>query len=166
MLSEGKEKGPTMQEILKMSFHERQNAMSSARWNRELTLMNQEELKKKEEAKNSKDMGARGLDAFRQLLERRFGSVVKAWRKALDSDGNGILSFGEFATACRTVGYLGNVKKLWADLDTDGGGSISLKELDPKAEEAILSFKELLLAKYGNLTVAWYYGLDINRNMR
>ncbi|CAK9070854.1 unnamed protein product [Durusdinium trenchii] len=77
-------------------------------------------------------LGNQGPEGFRLLLSRKFGSVAAAWRVSLDPDGNGRISFGEFNHRCRQMGFTGNLRKLWGELDTDKCGFISLKEIDPK----------------------------------
>jgi hypothetical protein len=70
------------------------------------------------------------LKEFQDLLRRRFGSVSAAWHEAFDTDGSGSINFTEFGLGCKISGYVGNVMKLWAALDVDRSGDISLEELD------------------------------------
>merc|ERR1719230_2325137 len=100
--------------------------MLQARWTRQLTVLSTEGRKKAEEIMAAKDVGARSLDGFKQLLETRFGNLVRAWRKGLDTSGDGKLSFTEFCNSCRAIGYTGNLKKLWNELDVDKSGFVSL----------------------------------------
>lgn len=89
-----------------------------------------------EDTRNADDaglLGNQGPEGFRRLLSRKFGSVAAAWRVSLDPDGNGQISFGEFNHRCRQMGFTGNLRKLWGELDTEKTGFISLKEIDPKA---------------------------------
>ena len=60
------------------------------------------------------------------------GTIYRAWRMGLDKSSRGCMSFMEFTSAARGVGYSGNIKKLWFELDDDNSGIISLEELDPK----------------------------------
>ena len=57
-----------------------------------------------------------------------------AW-KHIDEDQNGRLSRAEFFMFLRKIGFGGNAKQLWNDMDDDGSGFISLQELDPEAHE-------------------------------
>lgn len=75
------------------------------------------------------------LKEFQVMLSRRFGSVTDAWYKAFDTDGSGSINFTEFGLGCKAAGYVGNVMKLWAALDVDHSGDISLEELN---EEILL----------------------------
>jgi len=74
------------------------------------------------------------LKEFQTLLTRKFGSVAEAWSKAFDTDQSGSINFTEFGLGCKAAGYVGNVMKLWAALDVDHSGDISLEELDEYIE--------------------------------
>lgn len=88
--------------------------------------------------KNSK------LDAvksFRDFIERRFGSVVKAW-KAIDSDGLVALEKDEFVKAVAATGYMGNPSVLWAGLlEENEVKTVSIRELDPKIFAVMASLR-------------------------
>jgi len=73
---------------------------------------------------------AGSAEAFRQLLVGKCGSVAAAW-EALDKDGSGGLDYREFVEACRGMGFQGNLRKIFAELDPSGDGVISIRELDP-----------------------------------
>jgi len=112
--------------------------------------------------RKAKTVGAKSLDGFRAVLKRKFGNVIRGWRLAMDQDGNGRLSYMEFCTAVRELGYEGAIKKLWHELDADGTGWISLDELAPRAAEELHLFRVLLEKKYGNIENAWKRGLDLD----
>eukprot|EP00746_Dinoflagellata_sp_MGD_P112022 gnl/MRDRNA2_/MRDRNA2_48898_c0_seq1.p1 gnl/MRDRNA2_/MRDRNA2_48898_c0~~gnl/MRDRNA2_/MRDRNA2_48898_c0_seq1.p1 ORF type:complete len:1345 (+),score=318.81 gnl/MRDRNA2_/MRDRNA2_48898_c0_seq1:55-4089(+) len=110
--------------------------------------------KKKLAEEDKADIGAKSRSGFLKLLERKFGSILRAWRK-VDSDGNGRLSYNEFCGACRALGYAGNVKVLWMELDSDGSGHISIKELDSKGARLIDSFVSGCQKRLGGLRKAF-----------
>merc|ERR1719247_964784 len=112
------------------------------------------------------DTGRLGIEGFKELLRRRFGTVVRGWRQGLDVSGDGKLSFTEFCTACRNIGYNGDVKGLWNKMDDDGSGVVSLEELDPDAHELIESFYSYIDLKFGNMLLAWEKKLDKDKNDR
>lgn len=117
-----------------------------------------------EDTRNADDaglLGNQGPEGFRRLLSRKFGSVAAAWRVSLDPDGNGQISFGEFNHRCRQMGFTGNLRKLWGELDTEKTGFISLKEIDPKAYQELEDFRALCLDKHGNMLNAWHNGFNI-----
>merc|ERR1712232_347482 len=51
-------------------------------------------------------------DEFHVLCQRKYGSVISAWRRLLDQEQTGRLSFNEFCQACRRLGYSGDLRKL------------------------------------------------------
>jgi len=67
---------------------------------------------------------------FQKFLIAKFGSIEEAWEDAFDTDGSGEINFTEFSLGCKKAGYVGNATRLWAALDEDRGGSISLDELN------------------------------------
>merc|ERR1719159_1952142 len=105
-------------------------------------------MKEIDEAKRKSELGASTLEGFRRLLITRYGTVYRAWRLALDRSGDGKLSFVEFTSACRAVGFSGNIKKLWHELDDDNSGVISLAEIDPPVNKLIEEFRQLIEDKF------------------
>mmetsp|Transcript_42968 Transcript_42968/g.124258 ORF Transcript_42968/g.124258 Transcript_42968/m.124258 type:complete len:607 (-) Transcript_42968:117-1937(-) len=71
---------------------------------------------------------------FRRYLIRRFGSVEEAWHAAFDTDKSGYVNFTEFGIGCKAAGFVGNVTKLWAALDADRSGILSIAEMDPDTD--------------------------------
>merc|ERR1719487_3204013 len=97
---------------------------------------------------NARDLNATTGKEFNNLLMRRYGNLVRAWRLGLDRDGSGKLTFLEFCKSARELGFGGNVKALWQELDADGSGSVSLKELCPEVYELLMEFSRAVMAKY------------------
>lgn len=58
------------------------------------------------------------------------------------------------------------MKKLWAELDTDSSGHISLRELDADAYDMVEGFLQFLIQKYGFLTQAWTQGFGKSLHAR
>merc|ERR1719456_1208615 len=112
------------------------------------------------------DQGASNKADFLRVLKQRYGNLHRAWRQALDLDANGRLSFVEFCQAVRAIGYVGNLRKLWDELDADHSGTISLEEICPDADKEINEFRRILSEKYGNTIKAWKHGLDVQRQGR
>jgi len=83
----------------------------------------------------------------------------------LDTDGNGRLTFVEFAMACREIGWT-EVKSLWPQLDTDRTGFICLKELDPEGVDDINALKATLQLFFDTLDEVWHGALDRDGSSR
>jgi len=100
------------------------------------------------------------IQEFKTSLEKKFGSITRAWRVGLDADASGLMDFQEFTEACRAIGYIGNLRTLWFNLDYDSTGSISLKELDPVAAHAFNKFRSCCTERFGTMEAAWKQVLD------
>eukprot|EP00427_Karlodinium_veneficum_P033730 CAMPEP_0169197408 /NCGR_PEP_ID=MMETSP1016-20121227/8256_1 /TAXON_ID=342587 /ORGANISM="Karlodinium micrum, Strain CCMP2283" /LENGTH=281 /DNA_ID=CAMNT_0009274061 /DNA_START=525 /DNA_END=1370 /DNA_ORIENTATION=+ len=74
------------------------------------------------------------VEDFQKFLIRRFGSIEQAWIQAFDPDGSGSINFTAFGFGCKASGFVGNATRLWAALDEDGSGEISLEELTVNAD--------------------------------
>ncbi|CAE7467508.1 DES [Symbiodinium microadriaticum] len=103
---------------------------------------------------------------FLKLLRRKCGSVVRAWRVALDKDGGSELEFCEFVSAVRQMGSGSgqNARSLWFNLDVDQSGTLSLYDLDPIAAHALDKFRYLCTSRYGSINAAFEQLLDTSRS--
>merc|ERR1719160_49740 len=76
-------------------------------------------------AEKEKDMGMTSLKDLRKVLQLKFGNMYRAWNTYLDKDKSGSLTFLEFCDQLRGLGYAGDLKAIWDELDEDDGGTIS-----------------------------------------
>lgn len=104
--------------------------------------------------------------AFRKCLIRTYGNYVKAWRQGLDRDGNGILDENELKKACADIGYAGERKKLWEQLDNDGSGEVSLREIDQNTFEVLRNVLMNATKRYGEWDRAWKMCMDVRGDDR
>ena len=82
-------------------------------------------------ARKQADVASATLPEFLLFLQKKYGSAIRSWRFLFDLDESGKVSRQEFIVAARdTVGYRGDIMKLFKELDKDGNGMISLNELD------------------------------------
>jgi hypothetical protein len=147
------------------AFLDRQSNHGNVESRRAMAILQKQVVSEGKAADDVEFWGNQGVQGFRTYLNKKYGSVVAGWRK-LDIDKNGKLSFYEFCNACRAMGYHGNLKKLWRQLDDNGNGFISLMEIDPEVGQAVGEFKYALLKKYGDMLTAWKKGLDVSGNGR
>lgn len=108
--------------------------------------------------------GKSGFDDFCEILTRKYGTLTRAWRLALDADESGLLDAREFAAAMDVIGYHGNVRSLWFNLDDDQSGFISLAEIDPAAARALEKFRVRCVKTFGSVTLAWTQCLDRDKS--
>merc|ERR1719487_2686260 len=132
--------------MAELTFDER-TAMANRR-NQALGKAQKEKLEKTRKARQAQDMAASDLKSFRAALIRKYGNLLRAWHLGLDTGKRGKIGFTEFATAMRNEGFNGDVNSIWKELDTDGGGLVSIDELAPKEGKMLLDFKEKLVAKF------------------
>merc|ERR1719502_2357455 len=129
----------------------------TSRWiqNRSMEqIQSREENKRREIAL---DKGMHSLKDLKKQMLVNYGSIYGAWRNALDLDGNGRLSFGEFCIALRNLGYCGNFKDIWCVLDQDVDGFVQFSDIDFTVAEEIRSYKDLVVEYHPNLLAAWFH---------
>jgi len=146
-------------------FIERQFKHSSIEARRSMSLLHRQIVKDSSEADEAKFQGSKGIPGFREFLRKQYGSIIAGWR-VLDSDKSGRLSFYEFCNACRKMGFSGNLRKLWEELDVNQDGSVSLMEIDPEVGRYIGFFKLALMKKYGSVLKGWQQCIDTNKSGR
>eukprot|EP00933_Yihiella_yeosuensis_P020715 TRINITY_DN1654_c3_g2_i6.p1 TRINITY_DN1654_c3_g2~~TRINITY_DN1654_c3_g2_i6.p1 ORF type:complete len:616 (+),score=121.33 TRINITY_DN1654_c3_g2_i6:72-1919(+) len=103
---------------------------------------------------------------FKELLLKSYSNFVRAWREGLDRDHNGALDYKEFTVACKDVGFHGNPRKTWAELDTDGNGTVSLWELDSNTAQLLKDFVECADKAFGSWEAAWDEAFDTRKDNR
>jgi len=67
---------------------------------------------------------------FQNILLKKYGTIKAAWDQIFDTEFAGHINFTKFGLGCRAAGYKGNLFRLWKMLDDDGGGEITLDELE------------------------------------
>mmetsp|Transcript_61491 Transcript_61491/g.159663 ORF Transcript_61491/g.159663 Transcript_61491/m.159663 type:complete len:710 (+) Transcript_61491:104-2233(+) len=83
------------------------------------------------------------------------GQPLRAWRTLLDTNDQNHASWPEFKSACRKVGFHGNIGGAWRFLDADTSGAISLQEYDSESAELLASFKEWIESNFGSVEFAF-----------
>merc|ERR1719506_2719692 len=100
-------------------------------------------------------------------MRKYAGNLLKAWRLGLDLDGGGTLSYIEFCQAVRHQGYVGDMKKLWSEMDTDGSGFIGLDEFAPAVAAATTELFDKMRAyepAAGSLIKCWLKKFDSSKS--
>jgi len=107
--------------------------------------------------------GAREItpkDKFKKLLIQSYGNYVRAWREGLDRDRNGRLDYEEFKMCCADIGYAGPRKEVWAMLDENGSGEVSLGEIDQTTADMLEAFYACVMERYVSWEEAWATHFD------
>eukprot|EP00929_Paragymnodinium_shiwhaense_P070802 TRINITY_DN3591_c0_g1_i1.p1 TRINITY_DN3591_c0_g1~~TRINITY_DN3591_c0_g1_i1.p1 ORF type:complete len:1479 (-),score=439.91 TRINITY_DN3591_c0_g1_i1:263-4699(-) len=137
----------------------RRSSTLNSRWIKEMSAMQIQSMRADKQAHFAKDKSMKNFEGLRRLLRKKFNSMYAAWRQALDLDGNGRLSFGEFCVALRELGYNGSVKSLFKELEKPGTGFIYLEQFCPQTAAELQAYNTLVTRKYGNKLTAWFEGM-------
>jgi len=129
-------------------------------------LMNERKarLASSSDSKGGSDLAPKTLQGFLDILKHKFGTVVRAWRKAMDVDQSGTLTFREFSHALERVGYHGDFRSLWYQLDADMSGTISLHEMDPVNAQRLEKFRFMCIKQHGSMKGAWRRVMDVDNS--
>jgi len=122
-----------------------------------------EQAEKSRQEEVERRMGASNWKDLRKALIREYGTITAAWRTGLDWSGTGRVSFIDFSKTARHMGFLGNIQKIFNELDTDGSGIITFDEVDHGWTVKLTNFHNALLMKYETYESAWR-ALDDNKN--
>lgn len=95
------------------------------------------------------------LQQFKTFLKRKYVTILRAWRCAIDLDGSMTVSKHELFQALKKIGWKGDTKLLWKGLEMDNNGVITLAEVDLRIAERLAKFKEFTKTKYGSAVEAF-----------
>jgi len=88
---------------------------------------------------------AKELNAFRECLLAKYPSIARAWRFGLDKTKTNRLGKEEFVAAMGELGFAGNAARVYALLDNDNSGYITVEEVDADAHEMLVRDPDLEL---------------------
>lgn len=118
----------------------------------------------KSQSDGPRDLAKAGtLDDFKKFLIRKYGNYLRAWY-AMDRDANGKLTYHEFATAARQIGFYGDIRALFDEMDREGREYVVLDELDRNSAVLICQFSELIKKHFGCARDAMLFALDRDQN--
>lgn len=92
---------------------------------------------------------------FKAFLQKKYGTLIRAWRQALSQTDSMVLSKLHFLKAAARLGFAKESKELWKALDKDDSGQASIDELDPKNAEILAQFKVWVTEKFGSVRAAF-----------
>jgi len=102
-----------------------------------------------EELKDDKNGTGSAARAFlTKFLTRKEGSVLRAWMQRLDPEWERTVTEQRFMRYMREIRCPKDPLTLFEQLDADGGGELSLQELDDDAALVLHHFQEFTVLKY------------------
>mmetsp|Transcript_95286 Transcript_95286/g.149994 ORF Transcript_95286/g.149994 Transcript_95286/m.149994 type:complete len:370 (-) Transcript_95286:41-1150(-) len=102
-------------------------------------------------------------EIFEELCVRKYTSLCRAWRLLLDPKGVGRVSFHALCEASRSVGFH-DTSRLWAALDRNRSGFVTMDEWDPEVFQLLMDFRQLCNREYGSLEHAFVMALDTTKS--
>lgn len=144
IMPEGSERGASMRDIayLETRAIRRKEAMDPG------FLVQQQHAKATaEKMRQRRQRLKRGqADALEEFLRKvrkvSSGSLIRGWRRILDTNGNLAIGKTELLKGCRKIAYSGDVVALWKSLDIDDDGIVYLEEVDAPMALVLASFKK------------------------
>mmetsp|Transcript_19090 Transcript_19090/g.44629 ORF Transcript_19090/g.44629 Transcript_19090/m.44629 type:complete len:948 (+) Transcript_19090:57-2900(+) len=126
------------------------------------------------------------LESLRHLIEENYRTLDDVWERVFDRSHKGRCSKDEFASACATLGWNGNVVKMFNWLDVENRACLTIEvmeflgirrrvitsetasqrlhakqEKDRAESVAVLgNFRHFLVCRYGNMVRAWRLEFD------
>lgn len=94
-------------------------------------------------AKSSLDLEGSAEQRLQQFLEATCGSSLWAWLNVFDVDNDQRINKLEFCEGMRLLNYPGKVSELFAELDHDGSGEITMEEIDLPQSYVWSDFRDL-----------------------
>lgn len=92
---------------------------------------------------------------IRDFLKGQFGSLLRAWRRELDTENRNRLTWKEWCKACQRLGIEGNIAGAWRALDDRRCGSISLNHVCEESANLLGSFKSWAEIKFSSMPEAF-----------
>jgi len=108
------------------------------------------DMNDKKQGEKDLQKGANDTASLKALLIRKYGSITAAWRYGLDLSSTGHCSFHDFSKACRDIGFNGNIKAAFNELNTGQKGILTFDQLDAEWCTRLKSFSEKLQEKFGS----------------
>jgi len=99
--------------------------------------------------KTSRSNGKQQVEKLFIKMERSCGSVLRAWFLFFDSDNAGICGYDKFAEVVKQKFGMLCTTEMWAFLDYNKKGFLSLENFDPDVKRHLDLFVERLKIRYG-----------------
>lgn len=90
------------------------------------------------------------LRSFKECLQKQYGLLFRAWRRALDTNCSMTMQRAELFKAVKTTNWKGDCRALWKALDHDNSGITTIEELDANSAQLLAEFKLFAQTLTGN----------------
>mmetsp|Transcript_97461 Transcript_97461/g.173578 ORF Transcript_97461/g.173578 Transcript_97461/m.173578 type:complete len:884 (+) Transcript_97461:111-2762(+) len=85
---------------------------------------------------------------LKMFLEESCGSTLSAWINIFDTDNDQRISKKEFGEGMRKLNFAGKTATLFAELDDDGSGEITMNEIDEEQNTTWVAFRAWCVATF------------------
>eukprot|EP00929_Paragymnodinium_shiwhaense_P002017 TRINITY_DN102213_c0_g1_i1.p1 TRINITY_DN102213_c0_g1~~TRINITY_DN102213_c0_g1_i1.p1 ORF type:complete len:819 (-),score=226.76 TRINITY_DN102213_c0_g1_i1:187-2562(-) len=132
---------------------EKQRAPRGTGDKRSEAAMVAEQRRKLEEASLMEDTYLKAVREVMEFMERSEGSAIKAWLRHFDKNNDQKISLNEFIRGMRKMNYPGEATSIFAALDTDHSGELSLEEISEAQSVLWRKFRSWCVASFDSIAV-------------
>lgn len=101
----------------------------------------------------------RTVEAFRAMLQKKYGNTVRAWRLALDKESVSRITYYDFGSNVRNLGFDGSIRQLWGELTANNaannGKFMVLRDICPSSAVRLERFKVWMRGRFETAEEAW-----------
>jgi Ca2+-binding EF-hand superfamily protein len=96
---------------------------------------------------------ARARAIFYKHLVAKYGNTMRAWRKALGTNGRFAISRQELGRYCRCQNLKIDLSSLWTSMDSDGDGTLEMHEIAPQHVSSLAHFLDWARGTFGSCVI-------------
>ena len=94
-------------------------------------------------------------EKFKTKLLEKYKTHLQAWKRLLDPDSDGRVSWLEFESACNEIGLSQIAPQAFLSFDSDLSGFITLQELDQDTYDIVCKFQNWSVQEFGSVYLAF-----------
>jgi len=121
-----------------------------------------QEQRLKERRLKQRDPGETLIE-FKNSLKRRYGTLIRAWRRALCQRDTMTLQRSQFFKSCAEMGWRKDVRGMWQKMDKDSNGCVTLEEFDYESAQVLARFSNFVMETFKSYQVA-FSAMDVDGN--
>eukprot|EP00746_Dinoflagellata_sp_MGD_P167835 gnl/MRDRNA2_/MRDRNA2_98775_c0_seq1.p1 gnl/MRDRNA2_/MRDRNA2_98775_c0~~gnl/MRDRNA2_/MRDRNA2_98775_c0_seq1.p1 ORF type:complete len:768 (+),score=140.77 gnl/MRDRNA2_/MRDRNA2_98775_c0_seq1:99-2402(+) len=125
-------------------------------WHTDFTQMHEEVLRQRQQWRHkAQEDTMNAVALFRQHVRSTFGNEVRAWRRALDSEGKHRISRQRLLCYCRALNFSGSATALYRGLERDTDGAFGLEDFTPNHADILETFRSWAINSFGSCAKLW-----------